>query len=704
MKRGKNMEKKKKRAQLPFRLNIIFVIVFLLFSVLIVQLGVVQILKGQEYQDEIDKTIQEATDVPVPRGKIYDRYHQVVVDNKPLYSITYTPPKGVQAEDKLEIAEKLAKYIDMDSKKQIESLTDRNKKEYWYLKHKEEADSRLKKQEIEELSNAEQYNTILDRITDDEIKDFTKQELEVMVIKKELDKAYSLSPQIVKNEGVTPEEYAKVAEHLDQLPGINATTDWDRVYPYKDTMRSLLGTITTQEQGIPAEKASYYLTRGYNRNDRVGKTGLEEQYEELLRGRKEQVRYTTDKSGKVIDSDVVVPGERGKDLVLTIDIEYQKKIDKIIQQAMSKKLGSNPYLEDAIAVVMNPKTGELLAVSGQHYDRKKGKFENAAYKALYDAHRPGSAIKGATVLSGYQSGVLTPGQVFFDAPIKMLSTPKKGSWTNMGAINEYTALERSSNVYMFYIALRMGGEFGNPTGRSAKFNPEAFQQFRNYFGQFGLGVNTGVDFPYESTGYKGTKETAGLLMDYAIGQYDTVTTMQLAQYVSTIANDGYRVAPHFLKEVREPLPSDEESGALFKSVNTKVLNRIQMDESYIKRVQEGFRRAYQGSQGTAAGVFAGKSYDPVGKTGTAQNEVYKDGRMVAETENLSLVGYAPQNDPEIAFAVLVPNNRANSGSHINYEIGEGILDTYFDMKKEREENGGQLKTGDDSADSTATDE
>ncbi|WLV23571.1 penicillin-binding protein 2 [Aciduricibacillus chroicocephali] len=678
------MEKKKKRPQLPFRLNLVFVVVFLLFSVLIVQLGVVQILKGQEYQDEIDRTVQETTAIPVPRGKIFDRNHKVVVDNKALYSITYTPPKGVQAEDKLEVAEKLAKYISMD-KKAIEGLTERNKKEYWYLKHRDEADKRISQAESKDLSNADLYNKTLDRITEEEISGFTDKELKVMAIKKEMDKGYALSQQIVKNENVTPEEYAQVAEHLSELPGVNATTDWDRVYPNKDTFKSMLGTITTQDQGIPAEKAAYYLTRGYSRNDRVGKTGLEEQYEGLLRGRKEQIQYTTSKSGAIIDSETIVPGERGKDLILSIDMDLQKKVDKVVREKMSHVLGGAPYMNDVTAVVMKPKTGEVLAISGQHYDRKKGEFENASYKALYDANRPGSIVKGATVLAGFQSGVTSPSQYFYDAPIKIAGTPSKSSWKNMGSINYHTALAQSSNVYMFYVALRMGGEYGNPTGRSAKFNPEAFQEMRNYFSQFGLGTNTGIDFPYESTGYKGTKKTAGLLMDFAIGQYDTFTTMQLAQYVSTIANDGYRVKPHLLKEVREPSEENSEESPLFKTVDTQVLNRIQMDEQYIKDVQGGFKAAYQASNGTASGTFANKSYNPAGKTGTAQNEVYEDGKMLAETENLSLIGYAPFDDPEVSFALLVPNMPKNSGSHVNYEIGEGILDAYFDKKKKNNE-------------------
>ena len=647
-----------------------------------------QILEGEAFQEEIDRTIKDTTKIPVPRGLFYDRYGNVIVENKPLYSITYTPAKGVQAEEKLKVAEKLATYISMDSKKEIDSLTERNKKEYWYLKNKDAADERLSEEEAAKMDNAKQYDTILKRITEEEISDFTEEELEVMVVKKEMDKAYSLTPQIIKNEDVTPEEYARVAENLDKLPGVNATTDWERDYPYKDSLKSLLGSITSQEQGLPAEEIDYYLTRGYNRNDRVGKSGLEEQYEDVLRGRKEQVQYTTTKSGKVIDSEVVVPGERGKDLVLTIDMELQKRVDDIVKKELNTAIKKHPYanrfMEDALAVVINPKTGELLAVSGQYYNRDKNKFENVAYKTLYDAHRPGSSIKGATMLAGYASGVISPGQSFYDTPIKIAGTPKKSSWKNLGSVNDINALSQSSNVYMFYIAMRMGGEYNYQAGKSISFDPEAFQTMRNYFHQLGLGSSTGIDYPYEGTGYVGTNPKPGNLLDFAIGQYDTYTTMQLAQYVSTIAGDGYRVQPHLVKEIRSPDP--EDMGPVHQSINTKVLNRIDMDESNINRVQEGFRGAFQSSEGTASSYFSGKSYNPAGKTGTAQNEVYEDGVHLADTENLTLVGYAPFDEPEVAFAVVVPNTGRVSSQHpINNLIGEKILDTYFDLKKERDE-------------------
>ena len=354
---------------------------FVLFTVLVIQLGVIQILEGEAYQREIDRTISDTSKSPVPRGKIMDRNGKVVVDNKPLYSITYTPPKRVQAEDKLDVAKELIEFIKVDKTK----LKDyRKKQKYWYLENIDEATGRLTDKEKEKLDDLEQYDLALERITKEDISHFTDKELQIIAIKRELDKAYALTPEVIKNENISIKEYAKIAEHLSSLPGINATTDWEREYKYGDTLKSIIGSITTQDQGIPKEQEKYYLTRGYSRNDRVGKSGLEEQYEDLLRGRKEEIQYTTTKTGKVIGSEVVVEGERGKDLVLSMDMDFQEKVDEIVlKELKAAKASGNYYLEDALAVALNPKTGEVLALSGQHYNREKNEYENMPHKKCY---------------------------------------------------------------------------------------------------------------------------------------------------------------------------------------------------------------------------------------------------------------------------------------------------------------------------------
>ena len=687
------MNRNKKHSRIPFRVNILFFAVFLLFIILVVQLGIVQILEGDSYQTEIDRTINDVSKSSVPRGKIFDRNGNIVVDNNPLYAITYTPPKRVQAEDKLALAEDLIEFINLE-KEAIDKITERNKKEYWYLKNIDEAIERLSDEEVEDLDDVEQYDLALERITEEDLKDITDEELEIIVIKRELDKAYALTPEVIKNKDISIEEYAKIAEHLSSLPGINATTDWERKYVHGDTLKSVLGSITSQEQGIPKEQEDYYLTRGYNRNDRVGKSGLEEEYEDLLRGRKEQVEYTMTKTGQIIGTDIAVDGMRGKDLILSIDMDYQKKVDELLlSELKAARSKGNPYLEDVLAVAMNPKTGEILALSGQHYNKEKDEYENTPHKVIHDQHIPGSTIKGATVITALDSGVMSPGETIHDSPIKIAGSELKRSWTTtLGSVNDISALKMSSNVYMFYVALRLGGDYRYPYPNNASTSMSANSSIlamRNYFNQFGLGVKTGIDFPYEGTGVEGKNPIAGNALDFGIGQYDTYTTLQLAQYVSTIANDGYRVQPRLVKEVRSPAPNNDELGPVEQGLETKVLNRVNVEPDYINRVQEGFWKVFNETRGTGYSHWASKDYDAAGKTGTAESAVYDqrdDGTPYkkADTENLSLVGYAPYDDPEVAFAVIVPNLTNTRGVSINHNIGTGILDLYFDMQKNNE--------------------
>ncbi|SER17115.1 Cell division protein FtsI/penicillin-binding protein 2 [Gracilibacillus ureilyticus] len=696
-------KKRKKKAQLPFRLNILFVAVFLVFSLLIVQLGVVQIINGEEAQRQIDQTENTPSEKPVPRGKMYDRDHELVLDNVAVKSITYTPPKnGDKALDRLKLAEKLAKYVTIikDPAELEKVIKERDKKEYFYLLNSQEVADRLSDEE-KELEAGERYQAELEKITEADLNtmEWSNELLNILAIKKELDSAYELSPHVIVNEGITDEEYAKVAEHLYDLPGIDAAIDWERNKVYGETLSSFLGNITSADEGIPRENEEFYLANGYTRNDRVGTSGLEQYYEHVLRGRKEQVQYTTDSNGNVISSEVVVEGQRGKDLVLTIDMDLQEAMDQIVEEELRNALASsnnNGYLEDAMAVMMNPQTGEILGMSAIRYDRENNEFLNNSYRVIYDAHAPGSSIKGATVLAGYQSGVITlNNNVLSESPIKIKGSEEKKSHRNLGsALNDLQALQESSNIYMMRIAIMMSGATYSYNEPLYNFDWDTFDELRYYYNQFGLGVETGIDMPFESIGVVGVPSNAGNLLDFSFGQFDTYTTLQLAQYVSTIANEGYRVKPHLLKEIREPGSNGEALGPVLEVKEPEVLNRVEMDSQYIDRVQEGFKRVF--TQGTASGRWSGFPYEVVGKTGTAENPKYKDGQQVAYTENLTLVGYSPEENPEIAFAVVVPNNGGTSATQhpVHHEIGKRIVSKYYELK---ENNGNESEDSGETA-------
>jgi penicillin-binding protein A len=687
-------KKKKKKTHVPFRLNVLFFLVFVLFSVLILRLGVVQIVYGDEYRREVERTEEVTVNNAVPRGKMYDRNFKLMVDNQPLDAITYTRQQGTKSTEMLETARKLAKLIEKETNK----VTVRDKKDFWILSHPELADKKVtdkEKKQVEEglLEEKDLYQLQIDRITKEEYDSLSKNDLEVLAIYREFTSGYALTPQIVKNKEVTKEEFARVSENLDSLPGVNISTDWDRSYTYDETLKSVLGKVSSSEEGLPSESLDYYLARDYSRNDRVGKSYIEMKYEDVLQGQKAKIRNITDKSGNIVDSEVISAGQRGKDLVLTIDMDLQLATEKIIENQLlaKKRMGSTPFLDRAFVVLLDPKTGEILTMAGKQYakDSKTGKYgiEDFALGNITTSYTMGSSVKGATILTGYQEGAIQPGTVLYDTKLRIKNTPPKGSYKDFGNINDLTALKVSSNVYMFRTAIAIGGGNYVPN-QSLGINEEAFPTIRNSFAQFGLGVRTGIDLPNEMVGFKGTETSSGKLLDLAIGQYDTYTPMQLAQYVSTIANGGNRMQPHIVKEIREPVDDNEELGPIVKENAPTVLNRLDMKDEWIKRVQEGFEKVAMEPGGTAYTFFGRKSYTVAAKTGTA--EAFYDGPDRVKysepqpTMNITLVGYAPADNPEVAFAIVVPwAYQRHAGHNMNKEIGAAVLDEYFTLKKER---------------------
>ncbi len=627
-----------------------------------------------------------------------DRTGKVIVDNTPQNAITYTN-RGAKQDEMLDVAENLAKLIEKDTSK----VQERDKKDYWIIKNPKLAEKKVSDEEKEKLKeklegkelDKEIYQLQLDRITEEELNDLTAFDLEVLAIYRDFSSGYALTPQMVKNKGVTDEEFAVVSENLQLLPGVDTTTDWERYYAFGDTLKSVLGNVS--DDGLPAEQLDYYLARDYSRNDRVGKSQIELQYEDVLHGQKAKVKNVTDKAGNVLETIPISEGKRGKDLVLSIDMDLQIAVDKIVEEELkaAKTKSGTALLDRSYVVLMDPRTGEILSMSGKRIVKK----ENGEKVIMDDAlgniqttYNVGSTVKGATIMTGFNTKAISPGVTFYDTPVKIKGTPPKKSWkAGLGTMSDITALKYSSNVYMFQTAIRIGGgtyQYDRPL----RLNNEGFNIIRDSFAQYGLGVKTGIDLPNEQSGFKGTGTKPGFMLDLVIGQYDTYSNMQLAQYVSTIANGGNRMEPHIVKEIREPLMDNGEIGPIIEEIEPKVLNRIEGKEEWLDRVQEGFRRVTQEPGGTAYSSFGakGKEYNSAGKTGTAQAfydgpERSKFGKIPPEVINLSYVGYAPYDNPEVAIAVLVPwAYQGSHGHYANRNIAERVLDTYFELKKQRQ--------------------
>lgn len=613
-----------------------------------------------------------------PRGRIYDRNHKLLVDNVSVPTIYYKKPEKITVEEEIDLAYQMADQITVP----FEKLSPRNLKEFWLAGHYQEGEQKITKEEYEKLerrilSKTDIENLKISRITDEELSQFNDRDREAAYIYYRMNRGYSYEDKVIKEKEVTDEEFAYVSENVDQLKGMNTKLDWERVYPYKDTLRGILGSVSN---GLPKEEKEKYLAKGYALNDRIGTSALEKQYEEYLRGTKAKYRKVSSKElVKISDP------KRGRDLVLSIDIDLQQEVERIMTEQLIRAKGeaNTRLFNKTYVVIQQPNTGEVLAISGKQIYRQNGTWKTLDITSgnFTDPMVPGSVIKGASMLVGYNTDAVKIGEVMSDECIKLKSIPAKCSSHQLGRLNDITALAESSNVYQFKIAMRVGGA-NYSYNADITIDPKAFQTYRNTFNEFGLGVLTGIDFPVESLGYIGKSTKPEHLLNFSMGQYDSYTPIQLSQYITTLASNGTRYVPHLLKEVYES-DQKEELGTLYKKMNPKVLNQVTTEEKYLSRVQEGFKAVM--TEGLGRNVM-GTAPDPSGKTGTSETflDTDGDGKIDTATVSNAFVGYAPRDNPVMSITVTSPDVEDPSGgytfhSYVNRRIARFISSRYFEM-------------------------
>lgn len=665
------------------RYNILMILIIVIIMIMIANLFYVQIIQNEYYINQVEKLTENTVEgSSAPRGRIYDRNHRLIVDNIPVKVIYYKKPNGVTTEQELALAMKVAEYISVDYTK----LTDKQLRNYWVLKNPEKADAKITKKERQKvkerkLTAKDIENYKLERVTEEELAQLTDIDREAAYIYALMNTGYSYAEKVIKKEGITDEEYAKISENVANLNGINTRLDWERSYPYGEVFRTILGSVSTSESGIPYELKNYYLSKGYSLNDRVGTSYLEYQYEDVLKGEKNVYEITNSGEYKLVKE-----GSRGNDVVLTIDIELQKEVERILTEEVlkAKTEPNTKYYDRSFVIIQNPKTGEILAMAGKQVKQEA----DGSYK-VYD-YTPGittspvvvgSVVKGASHIVGYNTGALKIGEKRYDTCIKIAATPIKCSWKYLGNLDDITALKYSSNTYQFNTAIKVGK--GNYVyDKPLSIDKTAFDIYRNTFAQFGLGVKTGIDLPVESLGYKGKSEVTGHLLDFSIGQYDTYTPVQLSQYIGTLANNGTRVRPYLLKEVYKPEKKPLQN--LLSQTSPEVLNKVDTKQEYLDRVEEGFKEVMT-TNGTGSG-FMNLAYKPAGKTGTSQSFVDTDGDGVVDLETITntFVAYAPYDDPKVTFTVISPDiyyqgAPSSYESTVNKRISQQVSNKYFEM-------------------------
>ncbi len=667
------------------RYHFLIVLIIILFLIISIRLFKLQIIDYEDYQSKLtvatEKTVEGTS---APRGRIYDRNYNLLVDNEAVKTIYYKKQTGITTKEEITLAYKIADMIEVD----YSSLSTYRLKNFYYQNNFESCQALITNEERDQykkrkLTDKELLDLIFSRITEEDLSNYTEIDKEAAYIYYLMNKGYSYAEKIIKNKNVSEVEYAKISENIDNLKGFNTKLDWVRIYLYGSTFKSILGTVSSDTQGIPEELANIYLKKGYSLDDRVGISYLEYQYEDYLKGTKPVYKV-----GKNNNYEIVSFGSRGNDIVLTIDIELQKYLeDTLSKEVMSTSYEPNtPYYNRSFAIISNPKTGEILAMSG-----KQVRTMDSGTKEIVDYTpgvvtlpvTPGSVVKGASMLVGYKYGAINIGDIQTDECIKIKDTPEKCSWRTMGDIDDLYALRYSSNVYQYKIAIKVG-EGNYEYNKPLKIKKDAFNKYRSMYQSFGLGVKTGIDLPVESLGYTGTSILPGHLLDFAIGQYDTYTPIQLSQYINTIANGGQRLKPYLLKEVYSPSANKEEVfGELIYANSKKVLGTIPVEKKYIDRVRLGFNQVITDGLGYG---YMGDYYNSSGKTGTSQSfiDTNSDGVVDTETITTSFVGYSPSDNPKMSIVVVSPDistPESNYQSNATKRISASLVNKYFELYK-----------------------
>ncbi len=658
------------------RIFIFFILIGVFSLVLFSKLFSVMVVGNKIYSEKLDSLVGKSITLnKAPRGRIYDRNYNVIVDNKAINVIVYKREKGITVEEMIELAYEVSKHLELD----ISKFNLRAKKEFFLAKYPDVCKKKITEKEVDllkqrKLSNKDIEELKIERITLDELNIFKEEDLRAGYLYYLMSKGYSYEEKIIKND-VSDKEFAYISENSESLEGFSTKVDWERVYPYGDSLRTILGSVSSSSQGLPSEEKDYYLKLGYSLNDRVGLNYLEKQYEEYLRGEKSVYQAVNSHELKLIKE-----GKMGNDVVLSIDMNLQLEVEKLIDEQLykTKNEANTEYYDHSSVIISDPNTGEILVMASRKLVGDK--IIDNVNSVLISPITPGSVVKGASMLVGYETGAIHFGEKMLDECVKISGAPAKcSSVLDLGVIDDIMAMAKSSNVYQFKTAIRVNGQ---EYYREMKlnFNQKAFDTYRNMYHAFGLGVKTGIDLPIESKGYSSVDKSAGNLLDFVMGQYETYTPVQLLQYVSTIAMNGNRIKPHLLKEVRD------SSGEVLYKAPTEVLNIVDVKSENLKRVQEGFY-AVMHMPGGYGNWYTDDKMDAAGKTGTSQSFIDTDNDGVIDTETIttSFIGYAPFNSPKVSFMITSPNCSHINGSTydfvslVNYRLTREVTKKYYEM-------------------------
>lgn len=471
----------------------------------------------------------------------------------------------------------------------------------------------------------------------------------------------SYTPQVLITH-LSAQDYGRLQEKLYRYPGFFIQKRILRQYNHR-AAANVLGNIREVSPG-DIERDPYY-----QRGDYCGDLGIEKSYDKELRGEKGVEVLIRDAHGRIkgryLDGAHDVEPVSGRNLKLSLDVRLQEYAESL----MVNKIGA--------VVAIQPKTGEILAmVSSPTYDptrlvgRQRGKeyrnLVNDKYKPLYDrslmaAYPPGSTFKPGQGLILLQEGIVNLSTAYPCTGGFVSGRLRVGCHAHGSPIPLKPALQTSCNAYFCW-------GFKSLIDRRSKYGSvaEAFEVWKHHLVSMGYGYKLGVDLPSEGRGFIPNAKfynkiygeghwSANTIISVAIGQGEILATpLQIANLAATIANRGWFITPHVVKEVQDTLLAEEYTSRHYPTI----------DERWYNEVAEGMRMAVTGGTCRIANL---PDIEVAGKTGTAQNPHGRD--------HSAFIGFAPYNDPEIAICVYVEN--AGFGATFGVPIGSLVMERYL---------------------------
>ena len=681
----------KKLDKKNIRYNVLSMFIYLAGLMIIIKLFNIQIINGQKYLQESNSRLTRETTIKASRGSILDCNGVTLAGTKVEYSLEIYKSK-ISEEELNNTLLRVITILARNSDGYINSFPiNIDTFEYAFLNN-EEIEKWLQDNNLEANLNAQDaLNYYINKYN---LQNFSLEDAaKIVSLRYGLEKSgyTSMRPYVISNK-ICERSMLEILEQNSNFPGIAIQGNPIREYKYGNLASHVLGYV-----GKISEE-EYKKLEGYALNDYIGKTGVENIFENYLKGNDGLKQTDMAIDGSITGEYITKEAESGANIILSIDTNIQQvaedSLKEIIEKINKGEFGKVYNAKTGAVVALNTRTGEVIAmcsypsyepqlfidgISQEKWNEYTNKETSALLnRSIQNIYSPGSVYKMVTAIAGLESGVINTSERINDTGIYYYGDSSWRCWIysdygrGHGSLNVSDAIKHSCNYFFYETAKRMG--------------IDTLEKYARYFG---LGSKTGIELPGEEAGILACKKTSeqfnktwygGDTLSAAIGQGDnSFTPLQIAKYIAMLTNGGKDIDVSIIKRVERPdgviINKTEIDNYINETLGIKdeAKEDLNIKKETLEAVLEGMKSVTTETGGTAYSVFKNFNIEVGGKTGSAE---------AGKNVNAWFVGFAPYNNPEIAAVVFVEN-----GGHGYYtaNVAKAIFESYFgetDIKEE----------------------